>query len=273
MSEMTTDENGYFQYSRLKAPSRQGKPRSTGLTAIIDVGPSDFGWTGPRGLKDLLDYGANFIDYAKIFAINALDYPPPLIKEIVSIYKDYGVVPFAGGILFETAYHQNAVDELITHLKRVDIDTLELSENYIELEDDVRKKQINFLQDAGLTVIYEFGRKIPTSPLSIDFLGSLVEDMMDLGVDHVILEQSEIDMLAAENPQTFQSLSQQHWFKHCVLEPDPYSFPQQHIQMLEDFGADVSLCNVTPDQVLKLEGFRRGIGRPVQYSFLSKDLK
>ena len=60
MSEMTTDENGYFQYSRLKAPSRQGKPRSTGLTAIIDVGPSDFGWTGPRGSMTCLIMGLTY---------------------------------------------------------------------------------------------------------------------------------------------------------------------------------------------------------------------
>jgi len=273
MGNIATDINGYFKYERLKAPTRQSKPRKTGLTAMIDVGPSDFGWTGPRGLKDLLDYGAEFIDYAKIFAINALDYPPPLIKKIVHTYKDYGVIPFAGGILFETAYHQNAVDELITHLQRVGINTLELSENYIELENNVRKQQINLLQSAGLTVVYEFGRKIPASPLSIDFLGSMVEDMMGLGVDHIIIEQSEIDMLASESPQALRALPKQPWFKHCVLEPDPYSFPHQHIQMIKDFGPDVSLCNVTPEQVLKLEGFRRGIGRPVQYSFLSDNLK
>ena len=96
---------------------------------------------------------------------------------------------------------------------------------------------------------------------------------MGVGVDHIIIEQSEIDMLASENLQALQALPKQPWFKHCVLEPDPYSFPQQHIQMIKDFGPDVSLCNVTPEQVLKLEGFRRGIGRPVQYSFLSDNLK
>lgn len=273
MAVEETDERGYYTYERLKAPTRQGKPRETGLTAMIDVGPSDFGWIGPRGLKDLLDFGAEFIDYAKIFAINALDYPPPLIRKMVDIYKDYGVTPFAGGILFETAYQQNAVDEMITHLKRVEIDTLELSENYVELEHDVRMQQIDLLQKAGLTVVYEFGRKIPTEPLSIDYMGSIVEEMMGAGVDHVILEQSEIDMLAEETPQALQALPKQKWFEHCVLEPDPYSFPHQHIQMIKDFGPEVSLCNVTPEQVLKLEGFRRGIGRPVHYSYLSDDLE
>ena len=62
MAGEETDERGYYTYERLKPPTRQGKPRKTGLTAMIDVGPSDFGWIGPRGLKDLLDFGAEFID-------------------------------------------------------------------------------------------------------------------------------------------------------------------------------------------------------------------
>jgi hypothetical protein len=33
----------------------------------------------------------------------------------------------------------------------------------------------------------------------------------------------------------------------------------------------VNLANVTPGQVLRLEGFRRGIGRAVNYSLLSGD--
>ena len=53
-------------------------------------------------------------------------------------------------------------------------------------------------------------------------------------------------------------------------EVDPYRFPQQHVQMLRDFGPEVNLANVTPGQVLRLEGFRRGIGRGVDYSIIER---
>ena len=43
------------------------------------------------------------------------------------------------------------------------------------------------------------------------------------------------------------------------------------IQMLRDFGRDVNLANIAPGQILRLEGFRRGIGRAVNYSLLSGD--
>jgi phosphosulfolactate synthase len=39
--------------------------------------------------------------------------------------------------------------------------------------------------------------------------------------------------------------------------------------MIRDFGPEVSLANVAPGQVLRLEGFRRGIGRAVDYSIVS----
>ena len=104
-------------------------------------------------------------------------------------------------------------------------------------------------------------------------MGSIVEEMMELGVDHVIVEQCEIDLMAEEAPDDLLALPEQRWYKHIVIEPDPYRFPEQHIQIIKDFGPDVSLCNVAPEQVLKLEGFRRGIGRQVHYSYLQDALK
>ena len=39
----------------LHPPPRSEKPRETGLTAMIDFGPDTFGWTGERGVHDLLE--------------------------------------------------------------------------------------------------------------------------------------------------------------------------------------------------------------------------
>lgn len=270
---MKISDRSIPQYERLAAPSRPGKPRKTGLTAMIDMGPTDFGWTGPNGLQDLLEYGCEFIDYAKIFAVNGLMYPPELIKKVTALYRDYDVKPFCGGILFETAFQQNAVDELITHLKHINATALEISENYLELLPDERRREIDCFQKAGFEVIYEFGRKEPTEPITLDYMGSVVEEMMELGCDHVIVEQSELDMLADQSPDDYKALPKQRWYPHIVIEPDPYRFPDQHVQLIKEFGADVSLCNVTPEQVLRLEGFRRGIGRQVHYSYLQDALK
>jgi phosphosulfolactate synthase (CoM biosynthesis protein A) len=124
----------------LALPQRSPKPRRRGITSMIDFGPDTFGWSGgERGIADLLDVAADYIDYAKIYAMNALLIPGDVVKRTTKLYLDAGVMPFAGGILFEYAWHRNEVDGLIALLKRLAIPCLEISENYVTLSDDERQ--------------------------------------------------------------------------------------------------------------------------------------
>lgn len=251
-------------------PPRSAKPRRRGITSMIDFGPDEFGWTGgAHGIRDLLEVAADYIDYAKIYAMNALLIPAEIVARTTRLYLDAGVTPFAGGILFEYAWQHNEVDGMIAHLRRLAVPALELSENYITLTDDERRRWIDRLQQAGLRVVYEFGRKNPEQPMSFDELGAVVADVARQGIHHVTIEQSEIDLLVAKNPDALAQLAREAWFDNVVIEADPYRFPDQHVRMIRDFGVDVNLANVAPGQILRLEGFRRGIGRAVNYSLLS----
>ncbi len=258
--------------TRLSLPPRSPKPRRRGITSMIDFGPDTFGWSGgERGIADLLDVAANYIDYAKIYAMNALLIPGDVVKRTTKLYLDAGVMPFAGGILFEYAWRHNEVDGLIALLKRLAIPGLEISENYVTLSEDERARMIDRFQKAGLQVVYEFGRKNPDAAMSLDYLEGIVRACATQGIHHVTVEQCEMDLLARDSPQSLKALSTQDWFDHVVIEADPYRFPQQHVQMLRDFGRDVNLANIAPGQILRLEGFRQGIGRAVNYSLLSGD--
>jgi phosphosulfolactate synthase len=251
-----------------KLPQRSAKPRSQGMTSIIDFGPDTFGWTGERGLRDLLDYAAPFIDFAKIYAMNALLVPERTIKRVIGMYQDAGVKAYSGGILFEYACRTDSVLEMLRHLRGLGIGAMEISENYLELEPERRRDYVRMCQDHGLSVIYEFGRKNPTHVFDLDELSRLVEEMGALGVDHVIVEQSEIDLIAESSPGALATLPHKPWFRKVVIEADPYHFPQQHAGLLKDFGPEVNLANITAGQCLRLEGLRRGIGRAVNYSLL-----
>jgi len=253
-----------------RLPPRGIKPRRRGITSMIDFGPDEFGWAGgTHGIRDLLDVAADYIDYAKIYAMNALLIPAETMKRTTALYRDAGVIPFAGGILFEYAWQHHQVEPMIHHLKRLGIPGLELSENYVTLTDDERHRLIERFQKSGLSVVYEFGRKNPEQPMTIAYLQSLVNAVAEHGIHHVTIEQCEIDLLAADTPDTLSALARQPWFEHVVIEADPYRFPGQHVNMLRDFGPDVNLANVAAGQILRLEGLRRGIGRAVNYSLLS----
>ena len=256
----------------LALPQRSLKPRRRGITSMIDFGPDTFGWSGgERGIADLLDVAADYIDYAKIYAMNALLIPADVVKRTTTLYRDAGVAPFAGGILCEYAWVKNDIDGLIALLHRLGIDGLEISENYITLTDAERDRLIDRFHAAKLKVVYEFGRKNPDTPMSFDYLGSVIEQVARHGIEHLTVEQCEIDLLAAAGPQALAELAAQPWFDHILIEVDPYRFPAQHVKMIQDFGPEVNLANVAPGQVLRLEGFRRGIGRAMNYSLLSGD--
>lgn len=248
------------------------KPRRKGLTSIIDFGPDTFGWTGPQGVADYLTCVAEYIDYAKIYAMNALLLPEAAVKKIIQTYRDAGVIPYAGGILFEYAHTKNEIDLYIKHLKKIGMPQLEISENYITLSTEERLRYISLLQKHGFSIIYEFGRKNPDEPMSIQVLEEIIRSNKDLGVNHIIIEQSEIDFVSAHDPKILSDLLNSSWFENIFIEADPYTFPAGHVDLLNKFGTHVNLANITPSQALRLQGFRCGIGRAVNYSILSENL-
>lgn len=255
----------------LVLPPRSAKPRTRGITSMIDFGPDTFGWTGaPEGIRNVLDACADYIDYAKIYALNALLLPGKIVKAAARTYRDYGVTPFAGGILFEYAWQKNDLDGLERLLLDLDIGGLEISENYVSLTPDERARMIDRFQKRGIYIKYEFGRKNPSAPLAIDELGAVVEAVGRQGVEHLIVEQSDFDMLVAARSDAITVLRSQPWFDRLLIEADPYRFPQQHAELVKTFGPEVNLANITPGQVLRLEGFRRGIGRAVDYSIIAR---
>src|SRR5690606_24286081 len=237
--------------------------------SIIDFGPDNFGWTSPANLRDYLRCVADYIDYAKIYAMNALLLPEAIVKETVHIYEDVGIKPYAGGILFEYAYLKNELDGYVRHLKKLGMPRLEVSENYLDFSDAERQQHIATMQAHGFEVIYEFGRKNPTEPFSLEQLEAIIRANLDMGVHHTIIEQSEIDYVAANNPAILKSIIDRDWFSNIFIEADPYTFPKGHTALLEKFGTGVNLANITPDQVLRLQGFRHGVGRAVNYSILT----
>ena len=235
---------------------------------MIDFGPDTFGWTGVQGVRDLMDYAADYIDFAKIYAMNALLVPERIIQTVVGLYQEANVSAYSGGILFEYACHTNSFAEMLRHLKKLGIRSLEVSENYLELTPMQRRTYIAAAKRAGFEVIYEFGRKNPTTPFSLQDLEAAVAEVREFDIQHVIIEQSEIDMIAVSSPEGLVELARQPWFSQLMVEADPYRFPQQHAQLLKDFGPEVNLANITAGQCLRLEGLRRGIGRAVNYSLL-----
>lgn len=252
----------------LQLPGANPKPRQRGLTVVIDFGVDQFGWTGPSGVADLLACAGEYIDFAKIYALNALLLPADTLRRIVRAYRDADVTVFAGGILFEYTYLSGQVEELAGHLRGLGIEGLEISENYIHLTPAQRDRYIEQFQSQGFAVVYEFGRKNPTTPMTLESLAEVVTGVLATGVHHIIVEQSEMDLVTDGATDMTAQLMAQPWFDRLIIEADPYRFPKQHVELIRDFGPQVNLANIAAGQALRLEGLRRGIGRATDYALI-----
>ena len=157
---------------------------------------------------------------------------------------------------------------MFDHLRDLELMALEVSENYVTLSRDERKRAIDDAGRAGFDVVYEFGRKTPEGPFELEYVETLVNEVASMGVRHVVIEQSEIDELVRARPDALGALREASWFDHVIIEADPYRFPHQHADLIREFGPDVNLANVTAGRCLRLEGLRRGIGRAVNYEIL-----
>ncbi len=246
---------------------RDDRANRHGKTMIIDCGPDMSGWTGRHGLADLLEVMGNYIDIAKIATLNAITLPESYLKNTLRQYSEAGITTFAGGLLFEYAYLKNDVDGLIKRLRYLNLGGIEVSENYITLQADERDKYISMLVASGLDVVFEYGQKFPDKPMDLGELERIIQRVSAIGAHHVIVEQGEFDLLAADHPDEIETMKSAPWMDSVFIEVDTGEFPTQQIALIERFGSDVNIANVAPSHVYKLEMLRRGRGRWIDYPF------
>jgi phosphosulfolactate synthase len=251
---------------------RDDRKTRKGRTIIMDFGPDYLGWTGTRGLADLLEAAGNFIDTAKIWVLNAVMLPDDYLKEAIRLYRDHDIEVFAGGLLFEYAYLKSDVDGLIERLDYLGLPGIEISENYATLDDNERLDFIERFSKVGLMPVVEFGRKHPDTPMDLGEFETAVKRVAGAGAHHVIVEQGEFDLLEKERPADVEALRQADWFDQIYIEVDSDRFPGPHIDLIKRFGPTVNLANVAPGHVIRLEAFRRGLGRPLDYPFFKEML-
>lgn len=255
--------------ANLQFPARTVKPRSVGVTAIIDAGPDGRGWLGLRGQEDLLEAAAPCIDYAKIWAASAATLPESLVRTKVALYNRYGVRAFTGGILFEIAWLQNRTDDFYAGVVSLGFTHVEISENYVELTPAQRESVVRRARSEGLAVLYEYGRKHPGGASEARHLVETVKAMLTLGVERVILEQGEIDALLEAGPQHLAAVVSAVGPQHLLLEVSQTEVPGHAVRLLQVLGPEANLANVLAGDLVRLEHFRLGLGRAIDFPFVA----
>lgn len=248
-------------FSQIDIPSRPAKPRSEGVTMMIDWG------LPPASQQDILGFSAEFIDLAKVaVGISGLISEEALDHKIKT-YQQAGVEPFPGGMYLEMAYKQEKVEDYYAECRRVGYQLIEVSDNVVHFDGALRERLIRMaVEEYGLKVLGEVGSKHDKT--DVDTLITDIQDSLNAGAWKVFVEAAEFVTPDGMDMAVIETLMQAVNPANIIFElpgkwiPDVYAHRvyRMMVWLVEHIGKDVNIANVAPEDVLPMETLRTGVG-------------
>lgn len=163
----------------LKLPARNPKPRTSGITAITDLGMP------MQALRDTLASYHNYIDIAK-FGVGSA-YLETKLDEKLALYREHQVIPYFGGTLFEKFYQQCAATAYLHYMRKHKVDWIEISNGTIELPLN-RRVQIVKELSGEFKVLAEVGCKDTDKIMPPSQWVEEMQSLLAAGAAYVITE-------------------------------------------------------------------------------------
>jgi phosphosulfolactate synthase len=234
-------------------PQRPAKPRSSGLTHVLDPG------LGPAEVESLLAVGAQHIDLVRLGWGSAL--VTDCLQRKLDLYREAGVPVMVGGTLTEIAWAHGRVDELASWLLELGIDLIEVSSGTIAIPADEKARLIERLAQR-MTVYAEIGEKDPDAILAPYAWVALIRQSFEAGAQLVVCEGRASGTAGLYRGTSEMRTGLVEEIAHEVgLERLVFEAPLQHQQawFINRFGPEVNLGNIPAQEIVSLESLRLGL--------------
>ena len=243
-------------FNFLDTPIRSAKPRSSGITSLIDNG------VPTRYFIDVIESSSHLIDIVKFGWCTAL-VTKDLEKKIACLVEN-GVEYHFGGTLFEKAYSQNKMDAFYRFLKLYDCKKMEVSDGTYAIP---RSDKLKFISDFSkeFYVLSEVGKKdineADDMPIS-QWIDEIHHDL-EAGAKKVILEAREngesgiCDSNGNLRDDLVSSISNSRFRATDAIWEAPNKMLQT--SFIRALGPNVNLANIPFGDVIGLETLRLGI--------------
>lgn len=237
----------------LTLPERTEKPRELGLTHVIDKGQT------LTQIREWFDVCGEYVDIVKLGW--GTSYVTKNLREKLALYRDLGVSVVLGGTLLEVAISQNRVDGYRAWVHDLGLTHVEVSDGTIEIAHDDKLELIRSLAQ-DFTVLSEVGSKDANTVAAPYKWVEAARSEIEAGSWKVITEARETGTagIFRQNGEVRQGLVDE-----LVDHVDPTRFlfeaPQkaQQVWFISQFGPNVNLGNIAPDEVISLETLRLGL--------------
>jgi phosphosulfolactate synthase len=235
-------------------PPRSAKPRTTGLTHVLDRGLS---LAQVDGMVEVAGASVDIVKLGWGTALATGNLAPKLAR-----LREHDIPVVLGGTLTELAIREGRVDGLVAWLRELELSHVEVSDGTIVLDHDAKLELIGRLAGEGFTVLSEVGSKDDTKIMAPYRWVEQIESELDAGAWKVIAESREggnAGIFRADGEVRMGLIDE---IAHAV---DParmvFEAPRkdQQVWFIERFGPEVNLGNIAPDDVLSLETLRLGL--------------
>jgi phosphosulfolactate synthase len=237
----------------LTMPKRSSKPRDVGITHVLDKG------LGPSQIADLLATAAPHIDIVKLGWGTA--YVTQNLAHKIELYQSAGIPVCFGGTMLELALRQNKLDEYVRTVRELGLHHIEVSDGTVAMQEEDKLALLRRLAK-DFRVLSEVGSKDPDVVIAPYKWVDAIKRELDAGAWKVITEGREsgtVGMFQASGEikeglldEIVREVSADNLLFEAPIKSQQASFIKQ-------FGADVNLGNIPPEDVISVETLRLGL--------------
>jgi phosphosulfolactate synthase len=253
-----------MNYALNQIPERTEKPRTSGMTMVMDKGLS------LRQVEDFLEVSGSYTDIVKLGW--ATSYVTPNLKEKLKLYHEAGIPVYFGGTLFEAFIIRNQYDDYCRMLDTFQLEYAEVSDGSITIEHDLKCEYISKLSKQ-VTVISEVGSKDVQKIFAPYKWIQLMKAELEAGSWKVIAEARESGNVGIyrDSGEVRQGLVDEI-LTQIPAETIIWEAPQkaQQVWFIKLLGSNVNLGNIAPADMIPLETLRLGLRSDTFDHFLNQ---
>lgn len=239
--------------SFLTLPQREDKPRSVGLTHLLDKGLTT------TATSELLRSAGDFIDVWKWGWGTA--YLDPDLPVKLKLLEGANVQACLGGTMLEISWLQGKHKECLDWAAEVGFRTVEVSRGVAPMTLTEKRELIEYAA-TDFTVFAEVGSKDPAEEVSPRLWRAEVAADLAAGASMIVAEGREsgtvglYDASGAVRPQVVEAIAAEAGQERIFFEAPR---KDQQAWFIRHFGAEVNLANIAATEVMGLEALRLGL--------------
>jgi len=228
-----------------------GLSRDGGLTHVIDKG------LGPRAWEDVLETAGEHIDIVKLGWGTAL--VTANLERKLAVLREKKVV--LGGTFFEVVYAKGRLDDYKRWLGELGIDHVEISDGTVDIP---RERKLELIADFArdFTVLSEVGSKDSEVVFAPYQWVEWITEELRAGAWKVVTESREGGTAGIFRPTGEMRTGLVDEIAHSIDVADLiWEAPTKAAQawFVKQFGPEVNLGNIPPEEVIPLETLRLGL--------------